>query len=224
VVQQSASAVTDFTGLLIRADSASHAFLNLSIIRGTGVVTGSLTGAGGVIQVLRLVLGPDLSNSTHRVPLTPGLVCRDSQAAVTLKTSAGSFTRNVTCVTHTMRRVTRPPGHVTRALEAGDTWTCVTCPDTWLHWLHPHNWLDTSWPAARVIINILLTLILMVCLLVIIKMLRCLKEGTSAFCCFCHNTQSSKTRKDLKLANIHLKDYRKHQTKQENLQQKLPIL
>ena len=71
------------------------------------------------------------------------------QATVTLKTSDGGLTRNVTCVTHTMRQVARPPGHVTRALEAGDTWTCVTCPDTWLHWLHPHNWLDTSWPAAR---------------------------------------------------------------------------
>ena len=113
MVQQSASAVTDFTGLLIQADSASHAFLNLrsekkglrffkkiiSIILGTGVVTGSLTGTGGVIQVryfpligqylllilssdsqvLRLVLGSDLSNSTHQVPLTPGLVCRDNQ-------------------------------------------------------------------------------------------------------------------------------------------------
>ena len=71
----------------------------ISIILGTGVVTGSLTGTGGVIQVryfpligqylllilssdsqvLRLVLGSDLSNSTHQVPLTPGLVCRDNQ-------------------------------------------------------------------------------------------------------------------------------------------------
>ena len=73
------------------------------------------------------------------------------QATVSLRAGDGdgALTSNVTCVTHTMRRVTRPPGHVTRALETGDTWGCVTCADTWIHWLHPYNWVDTSWPAAR---------------------------------------------------------------------------
>ena len=73
------------------------------------------------------------------------------QALVSLRAGDddGVVTSNVTCVTRDMRRVTRPRGHVTRTLEPGDTWACVTCVDTWLHWLHPHNWLDTSWPAAR---------------------------------------------------------------------------
>ena len=81
VVQQSPSVVGGFTGVLYQ-DSASHAFLNLTIIRGAGTVTGALTGAGGAIQALRLVLGPEVANSSHQVALTPGLVCRDSQVRV----------------------------------------------------------------------------------------------------------------------------------------------
>ena len=73
----------------------------------------------------------------------------------------------------------------------------------------------------RVIINILLILILIVCLVVIIKTLRCVfKVGTSSVFCFCKNTKSTETRKDLKIAKILLKDYQKTQTKQENERQK----
>ena len=105
------------------------------------------------------LLGPDLGTiGTGDWDLDLGLtmmmmtinVC-PPQALVSLRAGDddGVVTSNVTCVTRDMRQVTRPRGHVTRALEPGDTWACVTCVDTWLHWLQPHNWLDTSWPAAR---------------------------------------------------------------------------
>ena len=77
----------------------------------------------------------------------------------------------------------------------------------------------------RVVINILFIIILILCFFVIIKMLRCVyRAGTSALCCCCKNTKSSETRKDLKIANILLKDYRKTQTEQGKSTQKLPIL
>ena len=47
--------MASFTGVLVQ-DSASAAFLNLSITLGAGVVTGSLTGAGGVIQVIIIII------------------------------------------------------------------------------------------------------------------------------------------------------------------------
>ena len=49
---QSTSAVSSFTGVLVQADSSSAAFLSLSITGGQGVVTGSLQGAGGAVQVI----------------------------------------------------------------------------------------------------------------------------------------------------------------------------
>ena len=77
----------------------------------------------------------------------------------------------------------------------------------------------------RVVINIIFIIILILCLFVTIKMLRCVyRAGTSALCCCCKNTKSSETRKDLKITNILLKDYRKTQTEQGKSTQKLPIL
>ena len=65
-----------------------------------------------------------------------------------LRTSAGPLSHNVSCVSLSLRGVTRPRGPLT-SLEPGDTRSCLSCVETWTHWLHPANWVDTQWPAAR---------------------------------------------------------------------------
>ena len=81
---------------------------------------------------------------------------------MTLRTgqASASLERELPCVSRLLRPVSAPPAPGTRALPpGGHTWDCVTCLDTWLHWLQPHHWLDTAWPASRVAVNLVLVLV-----------------------------------------------------------------
>ena len=105
-----------------------------------------------------------------------------------------------------MRHVTLP--HTTRDRirhVPADTWDCVTCLDTWLHWLQPYNWLDTSWPVSRVIINIIIIILVIIVIIIIVKLFRALLNGGKiVFCCFCKTT-SQDLKSKLRKTDIFLK-------------------
>ena len=199
-VTQSYSQLQDFTGLLYQ-DSSSNLFLNLSITGGAGLIIGELLGADQSQQSLRLVLTPELATSSHKIPVSPSVQCSGgSMVSVSLKpqnslTDGGAVTRDIVCVSHTMRQVSQPRSVVTHDTLPGDTWQdCVTCLDTWIYWLQPLNWVDTSWPLSRVIINSVLFIIIIALIFVIVKIVRSLCCPSLVLMHLCHkNIKNIKT-------------------------------
>ena len=143
----------------------------------------------------------------------------DDEDAVT----NSSMSQFVPCVSYDMRQVTVP--HQTRVqhvVTAGDTWDCVTCLDTWLHWLQPHNWLDTSWPISRVVINVAGCVIIVLIVIILFKIFRlCVRGGESAFCCFNSKDNSFKSSKtNFQYADLILKELKDFKTVKKNTNDK----
>jgi len=213
-VTQSPSHVQSFTGVLYQ-DRASHYYLNLTITRGVGVVTGAILGAGGSQQSLRLVLGSVMRNSSHQISVNPGVRCDNNKAEIVLRAidinteTPVNLTQNVPCVSLTMRHVSVPT-HVSGHVDI-DTLDCVSCLDTWLYWLEPHNWFDTSWPFSRVIVNLVIVISFVLSVIIIAKMVNfvkfILKSGQSVFCCVCQKN-SKKKREKLKKRDVLLTEFK----------------
>ena len=135
-----------------------------------------------------------------------------------------SMSKLVPCVSHDMRQVTVP--HQTRVhhvTAVGDTWDCVTCLDTWLHWLQPHNWLDTSWPVSRVVINVSGCVIIIIIVIILIKIFRlCVRGGESAlFCCFNNKDNSLKSsQNNFQFADLILQELKEFKSVKKNTNDK----
>jgi len=222
-VTQSPSHVHSFTGVLYQ-DIASHYYLNLTIIRGVGVVSGAILGADGSQQPLRLVLGSVMRNSSHQISVNPGVRCDKNQAEIILRAidisteSPVNLTQHVPCVSLTMRHVSVPK-QIDDAIDV-DMLECVTCLETWLYWLEPQNWLDVSWPVSRVVVNIFILLSVVLSIIIIAKIAKTVKfivkSGQSVCCCVCQNFSEKKKRK-LEIRDVLLTEFQDLKIPSESL-------
>ena len=205
------------------------------------MVTGVLTGAGGAHQTIRLVLGSQRDNSSHQIQVTPDIACKQNQvtgvliqepinktlyfqARISFKltnsddedvVTNSSLSQLVPCVSYDMRHVSVPhQRRVHHVAAAGDTRDCVTCFDTWVYWLQPHNWLDTSWPVSRVIINVVVCVIIILSVIIFVKIMRmCVWGGETALCCFINKDKSLKSSKtNFQFADLILKELKDFKT------------
>ena len=152
------------------------------------MIVGELLGAGDTRQSVRIVLSSAVTNSSHRLSVSAGVQCdHDNMARVSLKPATASdvLTREVACVSHGMRHVSPPPATWSHGVTSVDTWDCVTCLDTWLHWLHPLHWVDTAWPLSRIIINTVIILIFVIAITIMFKIVK-------HYCCCCIICQNKK--------------------------------
>ena len=183
VVQYSSSHLSDFTGILYQ-DSFSHLHLNLSLVQASGTINGIIIGAYST-QSIRLRLSQHISNTTHQVKLT-ATDCLANQVTVTLRSESienKTITKQIPCISENMRTFHAKSGTF-KPIDTGLGLVadCLSCSDSWLHWLDPQQWMDTFWPHTRVVI-----LITMISLGIILTLLLC--KVTRLFCQCCTDPQ-----------------------------------
>ena len=171
VVQFSSPYLQDFTGVLYQ-DSSSHLHLNLSLVEAAGTLTGLITGlAQSQSFLLRLPLVP--GNSSHQVKLT-ATECREGEVVVSLKPLSRhnkTVTKAVPCISHNMRTFRQTLSQRLPAPARSPDTDCISCLQSWLHWLDPAHWLDNIWPQSRIVIVTITLFSVIIILLIILRFL-----------------------------------------------------
>ena len=171
--------LADFTGLLYQ-DTFSNLHLELSLFQASGTITGVIAGSQSS-QSIMLRLPPHPSNTTRQVKLS-ATTCRAGQVRVSLSPLSlhnVSITKHLPCMAENLRTFRSAPDSK-EPRQANSVEDCLSCGTAWLHWLDPDNWLDTSWPQARIVILLTMAVMGIIAILITCKLVRSICR-----CCGC---------------------------------------